>query len=62
MQEQASLREFSVQNFLSAPTQVFEECGVWSTLPSPRNENCQRGWDFGFELVQSIPPMKTWLD
>ena len=44
-QEQARLREFCVKKFL--------EC---SPPPPPRNENCQRGWDFGFELVQSTPP------
>ena len=31
MQEQARLPEFLVQNSLSAPTQVFQEC--WSALP-----------------------------
>ena len=36
--------------FLECPTKVFEECGVQS-----KNENCQRGWDFRFELVQSNP-------
>ena len=24
--------------------------------PHPRNENCQRCWDFRFDLIQSIPP------
>ena len=33
MQQQARLREFLVQNSLSAATQVFQEC--WSGLPSP---------------------------
>ena len=33
MQEQARLPEFLVQNSLSAPTQVFQEC--WSGLPLP---------------------------
>ena len=28
MQEQARLLEFCVQNSLSAPTEVFEECGI----------------------------------
>ena len=23
---------------------------------TPQNENCQRGWDFSFDLVQSTPP------
>ena len=59
MQEQARLREFCAQNSLSAPTQVFVECGVRST----ENENLARMRDFGFELIQNIPPpaMKIWL-
>ena len=29
----------------------------------PRIKNCQRGWDFRFDLVQNTPlKMKTWLD
>ena len=42
MQEQARLPEFLVQNSLSAPTQVFEECGAQST-PHPHNENLDLG-------------------
>ena len=33
MQRQARLRKILIQNSLSVPTQVFEECGVQSTPP-----------------------------
>ena len=64
MQQQARLPEFLVQNSLSAPTQVFQEC--WSGVPppwkwkfgqiwhlgfDPPNEKLDRSWHFGFELV-----------
>ena len=53
------LPEFLVQNSLSAPTQVFQECGVQSTSLAILR-------DFGFELFQSSPLprplMKTWPD
>ena len=55
MQEQARLPEFSVQNSLSAPTQVFEECGAQST-PPPTPTMKIWTWDFGFQLVQSNTP------
>ena len=45
MQEQARLVKFLEQNSLSAPTQVFEECGVQNTPP---NEKLDRTWDFEF--------------
>lgn len=54
MQQQARLREFLVQNSLSAATQVFQEC--WYGLhahPHPNNENLGRSWHFGFVLVWS---------
>ena len=42
------LVEFLVQNSLSVPTQVFQEC--WS-------------WHFGFKLVWSTPlPLENWAD
>ena len=43
-QEQARLQKFCVQNSLSAPTQVFEECGVQGVMCGA-----------GFGLVQSNP-------
>ena len=38
MQEQARLRELCVQNSLTVPTQVFEEC-VFKITPTPANGN-----------------------
>ena len=35
MKEQAALREFCVQNSLSASTKVFGKCGSWSRVPPP---------------------------
>ena len=52
MQEQARLLEFLVQNSLSAPTQVFEECGVQSTphLPTP-----MKTWpDWGLGQIEGL--------
>ena len=42
MQEQVGLLEFLVQNFLSAPTQVFEEC--WFGVPPPSKK--QKIWPY----------------
>ena len=57
MQEQARLPEFLVQNSLSAPTQVFQEC--WSGLQPPplENKKLARTWHMGFELVWSTPTL-----
>ena len=52
MQEQARLVKFLEQNSLSAPTQVFEECGVQNTPP---NEKLDRTWDFEFWVVKNTP-------
>ena len=43
------LPEFLVQNSLSVPTQVFQECGVQSTSLAILR-------DFGFELFHNSPP------
>ena len=50
------LPEFLVQNSLSAPTQVFQEC--WSGVPPlPENETLGRSWHFGFGLVWITTPL-----
>ena len=65
MQRQARLPEILVQNCLSVPTQVFQEClsGIPppTHLPTHENENLARLRDFGFELVWSTPPPQTYV-
>ena len=57
MQEQTRLVKFLVQNSLSAPTQVFEECGA--TYSPPPFQNLVRTWDFRFEFVLPPSPQQT---
>ena len=55
------LVEFLVQNSLSAPTQVFQEC--WSGVPllPLKIKNLSRSWHFGCELAYSnTPPPRKW--
>ena len=57
VQEQARLLKFLRQNFLNAPTQVFEECDVQNTPPpAPENENLVKIWDFEFSVAKNTTP------
>ena len=66
MQEQTRLVKFLVQNSLSAPTQVFEECGA--TYPPPPPPLPKFGQDLGLQVwicPPTLPPQtnsKIWPD
>ena len=60
MQQQARLQELLVQNSLSAPTQVFQECWSGVPPPPPPNENLDRSRHLGFQLVHFQQPKKCY--
>ena len=53
MQEQARLVKFLAQNSLSAPTQVFEECGVCGVQNTPIPWKWKFGQDLGLWVLSS---------
>ena len=55
MQELARLGKFYVQNFLSAPTEVFEKCGVQST-PLPEIKIVREVKNLGLNWSR-VPPL-----